>query len=147
MNRGFGEGEGPCGTLTVIYEEIKGGKNRHMNRNTDFRIKPRILRVNIGRASAVIFFKDSDKFTVKIGIILRKGKLSFNWHPAPNDISFQDSISAEYQYELKILQFQPWKAGKRKKKKSDLVINPEQTKPMLICSPWADENPKKQDRD
>lgn len=117
MNRGFGEGEGPCGTLTVIYEEIKGGKNRHMNRNTDFRIKPRILRVNIGRASAVIFFKDSDKFTVKIGIILRKGKLSFNWHPAPNDISFQDSISAEYQYELKILQFQPWKAGKRKKKK------------------------------
>lgn len=59
MNRGFGEGEGPWGTLTVIYEKIKGGKNRHMNRNTDFRIKPRFLRVNIGRVSAVIFFKDS----------------------------------------------------------------------------------------
>lgn len=40
MNRVLGEGEGLCGTLTVIYkEEIRGGKKRRMDTSMDYRSK------------------------------------------------------------------------------------------------------------
>lgn len=63
MNRGLGEGEGPWGTLTVIYEEeIRDGKNRHMDRSMDYRSKVMILRVSeekeVGRSLPAVFFTD-----------------------------------------------------------------------------------------